>query len=135
MKLHSFFKVTKEAKPLSFGKRSPGNFNYVDFVDPKNIYLQNTAALYKQMNDSYLLEINLAENYTSPVKELKLTNANLITWEDYWIDADKNTLVDPLIEKLNLQKNTLVHANFNLPRPGLKHLNLEGNVNMRSLFL
>jgi hypothetical protein len=135
MKLHSFFKVSKESRSLSFGKRTPHNFNYVDFFDPKNIYLQNTAQLYKQMNDSYLLEINLAENYSDPVKELKLTNSGLITWEDYWIDAGRNIIVDPKIERLNLQKNQLIHANFNLPRFALKQLNLEGNLNMRSVHI
>ena len=134
-KLHSFFKVNKEVKSLSFGKRAPHNFNYVDFYDPKGIYLQNTATLYKQMNDSYLLEVGTAESYSEPIKELKLTNSGLLTWEDYWVDANKNTIVDPRIERLNLQKNQLIHANFNLSRNYLKHLNLEGNFNMRSVFL
>ncbi len=134
-KLHSFFKVNKEVKPLSFGKKAPQNFNYADFFDPNQIYLQNTAALYKQMNDSYLLEIGLASNYSGLIKELKLTNSGIISWEDYWADVNKNIIVDPRIEKLNLQKNQLVHANFNLERKYLRHLNLEGNLNMRSVFL
>jgi hypothetical protein len=44
-------------------------------------------------------------------------------------------MVDPRIKKINLQKNKLVHANFNVARSKLEHLNLEGNVNMRAVFV
>ena len=133
-KLHSFFKVVKGSKQMSFGKRTPQNFNYVDFTDPQDIYLGNTAALSRQMNDSYQLEINFDSKYELPIPELKLTNQDILTWEDYWIDAKTNSLVDPNIERVNLQKNRLVHANFNLSRRSLTHVNLEGNLNLRAAF-
>lgn len=133
-KLHSFFKVTKESKQMSFGKKTPHNFNYVDFVDPENIYFNNNATLHKQMNDSYLLEIDLDDRYKSTIPEFKFTNQNVLTWEDYWIDAKTNTLIDPRIERINLQKNQLIHANFNLSRQTLTHVNLEGNLNLRGVF-
>jgi hypothetical protein len=134
-KLYSFFKVAKKSKQMSFGKKVPLNFNYVDFADPDNIYLGNTTALHKQMNDSYQLEINVDGEYKLPISELKLTNQDILTWEDYWIDAKTNTLIDPRIERINLQKNKLVHANFSLPRSVLKSVNLEGNLNLRGVFV
>jgi hypothetical protein len=135
-KIHSFFKTTKEAKPLSFGAKEPQNFNYVNFDDKEKLYLGNRASLFKQMNDSYLLEIEEDSRYDKNfLPELKLTNQNILTWEDYWIDAESKTLVDPHIVSINLQKNSLVHANFNLPRTHLTHLNLEGNLNMQAVLI
>lgn len=135
-KIHSFFKVTsKDVKTLSFGLKRPENFNYVDLPDEIGSYLNNSAKLYKQMLDSYLLEISIDKKYEGSPKELKLSNQNILTWEDHWIDAETNTLIDPKIESINLQKNDLVHANFNLVRKNLKHINLEGNRSMRALFI
>lgn len=135
-KLHSFFKVTNNSvKDLSFGLKSQRSFNYVDLPDPKGSFLNNSASLHKQMVDSYLLEINIDEKYDIQPKELKLTNQNILTWEDHWIDPKTNTIVDPKIENVNLQKNQLVHANFNLTRSNLKTLNLEGNRNIRAVFI
>ena len=135
-KFHSFFKVSsKDVKTLSFGLKSPGNFNYFEMPDPSGSYVNNSAKLYKQMNNSFLLEVNIDDRYDGPLKELKLTNQDILTWEDHWIDAKTNTIIDPKIEKINLQKNTLVHANFNLTRNMLKYVNLEGNRNMRGVFI
>jgi len=135
-KLHSFFKVTsKDERQLSFGLKSLGNFNYIDLPDPKNSFINNSAFLYKQMVDSYLLELNIEDKYINDPYELKLTNQGILSWEDHWIDAKTNTLIDPRIERINLQKNKLVHANFNLTRENLKYLNLEGNRSMRAIFI
>lgn len=135
-KLHTFFKVTKNSRTLSFGKKEPHNFNYVNFEDGNKPYSSNRASLLKQMNDSYLLEIEKDErDLTDFLPELKLTNQDLVTWEDYWIDAGSKKLIDPKIQSINLQKNQLVHANFNLPRAKLTHVNLEGNVNMQAVFI
>ena len=135
-KLHSFFKISsKDIKTLSFGLKLPENFNYFDVPDPPGTYINNSAKLYKQMNDSFLLEVSIDERYNGPLKELKLTNQNILTWEDHWINAGTNTIIDPKIERINLQKNTLVHANFNLTRNGLKYINLESNKNMRGVFI
>lgn len=135
-KLHSFFKVaSKDAKTLSFGLKLPENFNYIDLPDPSSSFVNNSGKLYKQMIDSFLLEVNIDPRYNGPLKELKLTNQEIFTWEDHWIDATSNTLIDPKIEKINLQKNKLVHANFNLTRNNLRYINLEGNRSMRGVFI
>lgn len=135
-KLHSFFKISsKEVKQLSFGLKSPENFNYFDIPDPSRTYVNNSAKLYKQMNDSFLLEVNLDSRYNGQLTELKLTNQNILTWEDHWINPETNKIIDPKIERINLQKNSLVHANFNLTRNELKYLNLESNRSMRGVFI
>lgn len=135
-KLHSFFKVSsKDVKQLSFGLKIPSNFNYFEIPDPSGSFINNSAVLYKQMNDSFLLEVNIDSRYNGPFTELKLTNQDILTWEDHWIDAETNTIIDPQIERINLQKNSLVHANFNLTRNKLKYLNLESNKNMRAVFI
>lgn len=135
-KMDTFFKISKGAKELSFGLKTPKNFNYIDFGTPPQTYLGNSAALNKQMHDSYILHIEKDSSYTDQIiPELKLTNQEILTWEDYWIDSETGNLIDPKIEKINLQKNHLIHANFNVRRSYLKYLNLEGNVNMRALFI
>ena len=121
---------------MSFGEKSPTTFNYVDFKDQDKTYGGNRASLFKQMHDSYLLEVEIDKKYPSAIlPELKLTNLGILTWEDYWIDANSKQLIDPKIVKLNLQKNSLVHANLNLPREELVYLNLEGNTNLQAVFI
>lgn len=134
-RVQTFFKVVKGSRELSFGPKSPGNFNYVNFGRGPDSNEENLSVLMKQMNDSYLLELIKDKKNTAPVEELKLTNQDILTWEDYWIDAETRTLVDPMIKRLNLQKNKLVHANFNVSRSTLERLNLEGNLNMRAVFI
>lgn len=135
-KLHTFFKTTKNVKNLTFGIKEPRNFNYVDFCDSQGLYLANRASLFKQMHDSYLLEIEVDKKFPqATLPELKLTNQNILTWEDHWIDAKSKELIDPKIVTVNLQKNSLVHANFNLPREELAYLNLEGNLNLQAVLI
>ena len=132
--LKSYFKTTsKDVRTLSFGTGG-SSFNYVEF-NKNNSLLNNTASLFKEMNDSYVLEIGMADNYAGTIPKLKLTNQNILTWEDYWVDGSTKNLVDPLIEHVNLQKNQLVHANFNLKRAALKSVNLEGNRSLRAVFV
>ena len=132
----SYFKVSsKDTKIMPFGKKSPLAFNYVDFIDPRGIYLQNSVVLQKQMNNSFELRINVDGDYKENIKELKITNQNILTWEDYWIDKKTLGLIDPRIERINLQRNKLVHANFNLSRNFLKEINLEGNDNLRAILV
>ena len=135
IKMQTFFKTVKEAKAISFGIKSPEHFNYVQFGTEEIAFASNTARLLKQMNDSYLIEVARDERVSPVIPELRLTNQEILTWEDYWIDEKSKNLVDPLIQKVNLQRNKLVHANFNLHRAELTHLNLEGNVNMRAVFI
>jgi len=134
-KIQTFFKTVKEAKTLSFGPKAPHNFNYMSFEGGEGRYSENSACLFKQMSDSYLLDVKKDERGPGVISELKLTNQEILTWEDYWIDSDTGMLIDPKIERINLQKNSLVHANFNLTRTELQHLSLEGNSNMRAVFV
>jgi hypothetical protein len=135
-KFHTFFKTTKNAKDLAFGIKEPKHFNYVDFRDAEKLYLANRVGLFKQMNDSFLLEIEIDKKYPGGLLPgLKLTNQKILTWEDHWIDANSKEMVDPRIVSINLQKNSLAHANFNLPRAELTHLNLEGNLNLQAVII
>jgi hypothetical protein len=115
---------------FSFGEKSPFNFNYLDVHNP----LKSNVVLQKQMNNSFELSVEQDGVLGLMIKELKLTNQDIITWEDYWLDGSL-ALADPLIERVDLQKNKLFHANFNLPRNELKYLNLEGNINLRAVLI
>lgn len=136
IKMRTFFKTTKDAKTLSFGPKAPQNFNYIDFSGRRDTYEDNLAVLLKQMNDSYVIDLKKDEKAAADnILEFKLTNQDVLTWEDHWIDSESGTIIDPMIKRMNLQKNRLIHANFNIPRSELEHLNLEGNVNMRAVFI
>ena len=127
-KIRSFFKLSSsDVKILSFGLKSSSNFNYLDIPDPRGSSLNNSVKIYREMTDSCILDVTIDEKYDQYPRELKLSNQNILTWEDHWIDLEKNCIVDPKIERINLQKNQLVHANFNLTRNNLKYLNLEGD--------
>lgn len=135
-KLRSYFKSSvSKVKTLSFGLKFEDNFNYLDIPDPSRSYINNSAKLHKEMHDSYVLDVEIDERYQDNIKELKLTNQSILTWEDYWLDTRNNSLIDPKIEHVNLQKNDLIHANFNLERKELKSLRLEGNRNLRALII
>lgn len=131
----TFFKIIKGSKQLSFGPRSQTNFNYVDFEKGSDPVIGNFATMLKQMNDSFTINVVRKSTENNSILELKLTNQSILTWEDYWIDPESKTIIDPGIHKINLQKNELVHANFNLPREKLQELNLEGNLSMQALFI
>ena len=133
--IQTFFKTVKNAKSLSFGVKALHNFNYAKFESIENRFVENYAEMFKQMNDSYVLDFKKDSRGEVNFTELKLTNQEILTWEDYWIDASTNQLIDPEIKSINLQKNKLVHANFNITRTKLQHLNLEGNINMRAVFV
>ena len=135
LRIQTFFKTVKNARTLSFGPRASHNFNYVDFTAQGGVYEDNLAALLKQMNDSYVLDLKKDEKAPEGILELKLTNQDILTWEDHWIDPESGNMIDPMIKRINLQKNRLVHANFNISRSELEHLNLEGNSNMRAVFV
>lgn len=135
-KIRTFFKTSVPiVKTLSFGLKFPENFNYVHLPDPSYSYLNNYAKLRKEMNDSYVLEVQKDSRFVGNIDELKLTNQNILTWEDLWVDGGDNRLIDPKIEKINLQKNDLVHVNFNLRRDELRVLKLEGNRSLRAIFI
>jgi len=120
--LKTYFKSdSPTSRSVGFGfKCEPSSFNYIDRLQP---HVGDEVALVKQMADSYQLSVNTRN---AGIKELKLTNQNILTWEDYWVD-ENNVLVDPLIKSLNLQKNSLVHFNANLHRGHLEKINVESN--------
>lgn len=136
-KISSFFKLSSSnVKIIDFGITSQGYFNYIEPHPSEIPYLSAKAGVYRQLTDSCTLEVDfMPRKEGSWIKEFRFTNQNLLTWEDHWIDLDSKNIIDPRIEKINLQKNNLVHANFNLSRVYLKHLNLEGNKSMRALLL
>lgn len=134
-KIRTFFKTVKGAKALSFGEKAPGNFNFVDFGNDLDVFSDDSVLLLKQMNDSYAIEIEKDSRFGGDISELKLTNQGILTWEDHWIEAQSGALIDPMIKSINLQKNSLVHANFNVSRSQLEKINLEGNLNMRAVFI
>lgn len=134
--LTTYFKVLDGSKLMSFGERSPRVFNYVSFDKEINSEDKSICRLKKQMHNSCTLEIErYGLNPSLIIDELKLTNQQILTWEDYWINTDSGELVDPMIKKINLQKNDLIHANFNLDRSALTLLNLNGNRNMSTIMI
>jgi len=134
-RIQTFFKIIKETKLLPFDLKNCKSFNYV-LLDTKGIpYSGNSVFLSKQMNDSCVLEIARDERIPAIIPEIKLSNQNILTWEDLWISKENNTLIDPFVQRLNLQKNRLIHVNMNLHREELTHLNLEGNINMRAVMI
>lgn len=122
MTIRTFFKVdSSRVKNLGFDIKSRSTtFNYISLHKD---FPTDQVVLTKHMSNSF--ELGLKNKYRG-IKELKLTNQNILTWEDYWIDED-GYLIDPLIESLNLQKNSLTHFNSNLRRSELKRVNVESN--------
>jgi hypothetical protein len=113
---------------LPFDKKQTKAFNYVRFENQEPVS-NDIVNLKKQKTNSAQILIGTKD---TSIKELKLTNQNILTWDDLWIDElDKNS-VDPLIESINLQRNSLLYANFNLKREKLRFLNLEGNTNLKA---
>lgn len=123
--LETYFKVSDvRVRALPFGKHP--EFNYVRFPDQDK---ENKAVLTKHMADSFKLIT------TGTVDELKITNQNMLTWEDYWVDKETGALADPRIKTLDLRKNSLVSVNINIDRPRLEVLNVDSNPTLHSLFL
>ena len=127
----TYFRLAnKEAKLLPFGGRQrPVNFNYVKYADsnPSNLSsLSKHTVSSCRINISYVSEV---------IPEVKLTNQSLLTWDDYWVDEETGQLADPKIEKIDLRNNSLISANFNLPRTSLSDINLSGNTDLSCLFL
>jgi len=114
---------------LPFDKRQRNPFNYVTFAQ-EDIISNDEVMLYKEKTNS--MGVSIQTSGIESIKELKLTNQNILTWDDLWIDADSKYSVDPKIEHINLQRNSLLYANFNLKRDFLKSINLEGNSSLKS---
>ena len=114
---------------LPFDKRQRNPFNYVVFAQG-DVISNDEVMLYKEKTNS--MGVSIQTSNAEPIRELKLTNQNILTWDDLWIDADSKYSVDPKIEHINLQRNSLLYANFNLKRDYLKSINLEGNSDLKA---
>ena len=119
----SYAKVVEGTKLLEFGP----NTAYFNHATGDNV---SGATLRKQLTDSveFLVEGGMPSFF-------KLTNQNLVTWDDYWVDKDTDQIIDPGIVSMNLQRNRLVYVNMNTPRLRLENLNLEGNATLRHLYI
>ena len=130
MKISTHFLLSnKDSVLLPITKKQNSSFNYVDFPN-KNIVSDDNVYLSKQKSNSCVLDIIVTS--PPPLGELKLTNQEILTWDDLWIDAETGNSIDPHIESINLQRNSLLYVNMNLRRSSLKSINLEGNINLRS---
>lgn len=130
MKISTNFLISKEDSViLPFDKKQKNPFNYVSFTD-KDPLSKDMVSLYKEKSNS--MGITIQTQSVTPIEELKITNQNILTWDDLWIDEESSYSVDPRIEHINFQRNDLLYVNFNLKREFLKSINLEGNYNLKS---
>lgn len=130
MRISTHFLIEdKDIIILPFDKKQKSSFNYVYFSN-EDLVTDDEVFIYKQKNNS--MGLSIEPTTSNPIKELKLTNQGILTWDDLWLDDDSTYSVDPKIESINLQRNSLLYANFNLRRKFLKSINLEGNFNLRS---
>jgi len=130
MKLESSFLISGEDTVLlPFDKFQSQSFNFVEFQN-KDIVSNDLASLLKQKSNS--CAILITKKQPGNINVLKLTNQSVQTWDDLWLDNETGISIDPLIESINLQRNSLLYVNFNLKRDVLKHINLEGNIYLKS---
>lgn len=130
MKIYSNFLLEENQVLLPFSKKQSNSFNYVAFENT-NIVSNDEARIYKEKSTSGGILID-SFNYQI-LKELKVTNQGIVTWDDLWIDSELDISIDPKIERINLQRNSLVYVNINEARHCLKELNLEGNETLKSV--
>ena len=130
MKIYSNFLLEENQTLLPFSKKQSNSFNYVAFENT-NIVSNDEARIYKEKSTSGEIFID-SFNYKT-LKELKVTNQGLVTWDDLWIDSEADVSIDPRIECINLQRNSLVYVNINEARDYLRELNLEGNETLKSV--
>jgi hypothetical protein len=122
--MYGYFKVDgTDVKALEFG-HSGREFNGVRGGSVKR------AELRRQLRDSFEIGI---EKDGDVIPELKLTNQQVLTWDDHWVEGGE--IVDPGIQVLNLSRNRLVYVNINTPRPSLTRLDLSGNTPLQVLHL
>lgn len=124
--IYGYFKVADiNVKALEFG-HTGREFNGVRGVGVKR------AELRRQLRDSFEIVLEKSEK-NSIITELKLTNQQILTWDDHWVEGGEIT--DPRIQVLNLSRNQLVYVNINTPRPSLSRLDLSGNTSLQVLHL
>lgn len=123
-----YCKLTEGSKLLEFGTTKE-HFNH---TTGQNLY---TAEIRRQFTDSIEIVIEQKGKIGQPIDEFKLSNQSILTWDDYWISKENNTIVDPKIKNMNLQRNDLLYVNMNTPRLELVSLNLEGNAYLEHLYI
>jgi hypothetical protein len=123
----SYFKTAGLTNQIEFGNGPEFNGTRCETVF--------RSSLRRQLRDSYEIRVEQNGKTHGPINVFKLTNQSVLTWDDHWIDARDNTIIDPLIRHMNLQRNELVYVNMNTPRLGLKTLSLEGNKNLSHLYI
>jgi hypothetical protein len=126
--LYGYCKYVENSSILEFGSEQR-HFNH---AVGEGVY---RASIRKQLTDSLEIVIERNGPGLNPIPEFKLTNQSLTTWDDHWIDVERNVIVDPKILRLNLQRNRLVYVNINTPRLNLVDLNLEGNRDLVHLYI
>lgn len=128
MTIKGYCKYTENLPLLEFGNDS----RFFNGTRCGSVY---RSTIRKQFTDSIEILVERNTGVNTPIAEFKLTNQGLVTWDDYWIDSESDTIVDPKIQRLNLQRNNLVYVNINTPRLELMDLNLEGNTTLVHLYL
>lgn len=123
MIIRGYCKYDKDFPLLEFGNDS----RYFNGTRCGSVY---RSTIRKQFMDSIEIQVERNTGIDTPIAEFKLTNQGLITWDDYWVDGESDTIIDPKIQKLNLQRNNLLYVNMNTPRLELLDLNLEGNTSL-----
>lgn len=122
--MKSYCKIKENVRILDFGHGS-------QFFNGTRGSGEYDCRIYRQFTDSIEIEVKgLGE-----LEEFKLTNQSLVTWDDYWLNIDTGMIVDPLFKRVNLQRNELVYVNINTPRLGLQELNVEGNAQLKHLYI
>ena len=130
MRIYTNFLLNSERTSfLPFNKVQNSSFNYVSFKE-KNIVSNDVVSLSKEKNNSAILAFTYDSRYN--IEELKLTNQEIKTWDDLWIESESGDSIDPRIEKMNLQRNSLIYVNMNLRREYLREINLEGNTTLKA---
>lgn len=126
--IKGYFKVSGGGiKAIEFGADGEFNGTRCD-----SIY---RSSLRRQLTDSFEINIEQRGKIHKEIKELKITNQSMLTWDDHWINPDSCKIIDPGINILDLRKNDLVYVNINTPRNYLRSLNISGNRNLRVLHL
>lgn len=128
MTICSFFKTSSVVNSLEFGNTS------AHFNGAKGEAVLSSR-LERQFPNSFRVVVEKRERLVGYIDTFKLTNQNVLTWDDYWVDEDKGWTVDPRIRHLNLQRNDLLYVNMSMERGELQTLNLEGNKSLQYLYV
>jgi hypothetical protein len=124
----SYCKVKEGSKLLEFGITA----DHFNNATGQEVY---TAEVRRQLTDSIEIYIEQKGKVGQIIEQFKLSNQSLVTWDDYWISKEENTIIDPKIRHMNLQRNSLLYVNMNTPRLELVTLNLEGNFDLEHLYI